>query len=277
MAILLSMVTPRKSKGLAMAVVPKVIEGMNAKYVTGSGQTKSTADRVHIFETEGGVTASSRGGRSKGKKNKKCGHRGIKKGKKKTPLPIKIGRENLKSYYYHDNDNEKDNDNDDIQKNQHHSLDIMSSYSISSLPDLLEEHDKITPSKLPNIVSKESFVTGYIDDDFTECLTILRTRSRSGGAMKEKESNSFVEINSDSDRDNRTSLSPSTQGISIRRHPSLSKLFNWGSSAFLLEAALGDNQQRASHPVGNSASTEDLLMPHYVLKDPNFDIFAGYV
>ena len=57
MAILLSMVTPRKSKGLAMAVVPKVIEGMSAKYVTGSGQTKSTADRVHIFETEGGVTA----------------------------------------------------------------------------------------------------------------------------------------------------------------------------------------------------------------------------
>ena len=264
------MVTPRKSKGLAMAVVPKVIEGMNAKYVTGSGQTKSTADRVHIFETEGGVTASSRGGRSKGKNNKKCGHRGIKKGKKKTPLPTKIGRENLKSYYYHDNDsdNDKDNDNDDIQKNQH----IMSSYSISSLPDLLEEHEKITPSKLPNIVSNESFATGYIDDDFTECLTILRTRSRSGGAMKEKESNSFVEINSDS---NRTSLSPSTQGISIRRHPSLSKLFNWGSSTFL--PTLGDNQQRASHPVGNSASTEDLLMPYYVLKDPNFDIFAGYV
>jgi len=51
----------RKNKGLAMAIVPKVVEGWYAKYITGSGQTKATADRVHIFETEGDVKPNHRG------------------------------------------------------------------------------------------------------------------------------------------------------------------------------------------------------------------------
>lgn len=53
----------RKNKGLAIQMVPKLIEGWKAKYVTGSGQTKATADRVFIFETEGGVTPAHRGSR----------------------------------------------------------------------------------------------------------------------------------------------------------------------------------------------------------------------
>jgi hypothetical protein len=36
--------------------------------VTGSGQTKATADRVHIFEVEGGITMNHRNGRSKQKR-----------------------------------------------------------------------------------------------------------------------------------------------------------------------------------------------------------------
>lgn len=53
----------RKNKGLAVQIIPKLVEGWNAKYVTGSGQTRATADRVFIFETEGGVTPAHRGGR----------------------------------------------------------------------------------------------------------------------------------------------------------------------------------------------------------------------
>ena len=53
----------RKNKGLAIQMIPKLVEGWGAKYVTGSGQTKATADRVFIFETEGGVQPAHRGGR----------------------------------------------------------------------------------------------------------------------------------------------------------------------------------------------------------------------
>lgn len=61
MSILFTMVVAKKSKGLAILLVPKLIEGWNAKYVTGSGQKKSTADRVHIYETEGKVVPHARG------------------------------------------------------------------------------------------------------------------------------------------------------------------------------------------------------------------------
>jgi hypothetical protein len=60
MNILFKMITARKNKGLAMQVVPKLIEGWEVKYVTGSGQTRFTANRVHIFETEGNVKANHR-------------------------------------------------------------------------------------------------------------------------------------------------------------------------------------------------------------------------
>lgn len=61
MSELFKFIPAKKNKGLALAIVPKLIEGWFMKYVTGSGQTKSTADRVKIFETEGNVTASQRG------------------------------------------------------------------------------------------------------------------------------------------------------------------------------------------------------------------------
>lgn len=37
------------------------MEGWQTKYVTGSGQTKATASRVHIFEKEGNITPHHRG------------------------------------------------------------------------------------------------------------------------------------------------------------------------------------------------------------------------
>ena len=55
MAILLPMVVAKKSKGLALQVIPKMLEGFCVKYVTGSGQSKSTSNRVRIFEMEGNV------------------------------------------------------------------------------------------------------------------------------------------------------------------------------------------------------------------------------
>jgi len=61
MSLLFKMITARKNKGLAMQVIPKVCEGWDAKYITGSGQTKATANRVHVFETEGSVKPNERG------------------------------------------------------------------------------------------------------------------------------------------------------------------------------------------------------------------------
>jgi len=61
MDLLFKMITARKNKGLAMQVIPKVVEGFDAKYVTGSGQTRATANRVHVFEVEGNTKANQRG------------------------------------------------------------------------------------------------------------------------------------------------------------------------------------------------------------------------
>ena len=44
-----------------MSVVPRHVEGPNAQYITGSGQTQATADRVLIYETEGDVKPIRRG------------------------------------------------------------------------------------------------------------------------------------------------------------------------------------------------------------------------
>lgn len=61
MSVLFTLIMARKNKGLAMQVVPKLVEGWHTKYVTGSGQTRLTANRVHLFETEGGTKANHRG------------------------------------------------------------------------------------------------------------------------------------------------------------------------------------------------------------------------
>jgi len=70
MHIFTTLIPAKKNKGLIMQVIPKLVEGWNAKYVTGSGQTQATADRVRIYETEGQVEkyVRGRGGKSKNKR-----------------------------------------------------------------------------------------------------------------------------------------------------------------------------------------------------------------
>lgn len=74
-----------------------MVEGFDAKYVTGSGQTKATANRVHVFEVEGNTKANQRGKiRIKKKvpnpaerKTNEDGDEIVKKRKKRTPkLPM---------------------------------------------------------------------------------------------------------------------------------------------------------------------------------------------
>jgi hypothetical protein len=60
MAILFSTVDARGNKGLAMTVVPKVIEGYQIKYSTGGGQSAQTKARVKIYEHEGNVRPHER-------------------------------------------------------------------------------------------------------------------------------------------------------------------------------------------------------------------------
>lgn len=63
MSILFKMEKSKKNKGLAMDVIPRLIEGPMARYVTGSGQTQATTDRVRIYEVEGNIEPLLRGKR----------------------------------------------------------------------------------------------------------------------------------------------------------------------------------------------------------------------
>lgn len=78
MAYLLSKIPARKNKGFALQVVPKLLEGWRARYITGSGQSRATEDRVKIYEVEGDIvpiqrlTASKRGRLTKRSEWKTC-------------------------------------------------------------------------------------------------------------------------------------------------------------------------------------------------------------
>ena len=55
MAILFTMVESRGNKGLAMNVIPRLVEGFHVRYNTGGGQSQATSHRVYIYEVEGNV------------------------------------------------------------------------------------------------------------------------------------------------------------------------------------------------------------------------------
>jgi hypothetical protein len=61
MAELFKIIPAYKNKGLAIMIIPKLIEGWDAKYITGSGQKEVTKNRVTIFETEGNIKPNYRG------------------------------------------------------------------------------------------------------------------------------------------------------------------------------------------------------------------------
>jgi hypothetical protein len=46
-------IQPRNHKTFIMNLIPRIVEGKNARYITGSGQTRSTTDRVNLFRSEG--------------------------------------------------------------------------------------------------------------------------------------------------------------------------------------------------------------------------------
>jgi hypothetical protein len=54
-------VPAKKNKGLILQVIPRLVEGSIVKYITGSGQTAATKDRVFLYESEGNVKPFNRG------------------------------------------------------------------------------------------------------------------------------------------------------------------------------------------------------------------------
>ncbi|RYH32203.1 hypothetical protein EON65_01110 [archaeon] len=46
-------IQPRNNKTFILNLIPRIVEGRAARYITGSGQTKPTADRVNLFRLEG--------------------------------------------------------------------------------------------------------------------------------------------------------------------------------------------------------------------------------
>ena len=69
MAILFTMVESRGNKGLAMNVIPKLVEGFQVKYTTGGGQSIPTSHRVVIYEREGKVKPVQRPKRQRSEEN----------------------------------------------------------------------------------------------------------------------------------------------------------------------------------------------------------------
>lgn len=59
MALCFERISPTRSKGLLMQVIPKLLEGFEVKYVAGSNQSQYTANRIVIFEREGKVHTHS--------------------------------------------------------------------------------------------------------------------------------------------------------------------------------------------------------------------------
>ena len=254
MVLLLTMVTPRKNKGLAMAVIPKVVEGINAKYVTGSGQTKATADRVHIFETEGGISAFRRGGRSKTASKQK-----FQAIVDNVPLPASKKANVGSSSSINNNNNNNNNNTTTIQeRKEHHSpiqkflfidqpFEVSSTYNISYNGFNFDEKD--TTSRFQSSSSSSSssssdknsnifnsFMSGYNDDEFFECLTSIQEVPKANA--KKLESKSFISIQSSTnstttDKEMNDAKEREHFASIIKSHDELSKLFTWGPSALL--------------------------------------------
>lgn len=58
--ITMQIIPAKKNKGIVLAAVTKFVEGYDVNYITGSGQTAATANRVHIYEYEGNVVPMKR-------------------------------------------------------------------------------------------------------------------------------------------------------------------------------------------------------------------------
>ena len=58
--IIMHCINPKNNKSFLMSFVPSLAEGYNAKYITGSGESRATSDRVKLFRYEGQVIKVAR-------------------------------------------------------------------------------------------------------------------------------------------------------------------------------------------------------------------------
>jgi len=250
MVILLSMVTPRKNKGLAMTVVPKVIEGINTKYVTGSGQTKATADRVHIFETEGGISAFRRGGRTKSSSKYK---RQDNDDKVESSSSSSSSSSSLPPFKKSNNSHQqslsssssRDQQNSPVQKFLliDQPFELNSTYSLldncSSFDSIDDKKDtRYHHSYDKNTHIFNSFVSGYNDEDMFECFTTVKEVPKAN--YKNVETQSTINIQTNSDQPVSEEKQREQFASIMRSHDKLSKLFTWGPSALLQQQPIGE-------------------------------------
>lgn len=58
-------ITPKSNKTFLMNLIPRICEGRSARYITGSGETLATSDRVRIYRVEGGCEKIQRQSRKR--------------------------------------------------------------------------------------------------------------------------------------------------------------------------------------------------------------------
>ena len=87
---------PQNNKSHLMSLVPRLAEGSSARYVTGSGESRSTSDRVSIFRQEGAVLKVTRAPRKR---------TNFEKGKKEQPMSIGAASLQTQTHGYYVVDN----------------------------------------------------------------------------------------------------------------------------------------------------------------------------
>ncbi len=74
-------IKPQNNKSFLMSVIPRMAEGYKAKYITGSGESIQTKDRVLIFRVEGDCEPIKRAPRNRGSFGLSSSHRASKRAK----------------------------------------------------------------------------------------------------------------------------------------------------------------------------------------------------
>eukprot|EP01036_Dinobryon_divergens_P029457 gene29457-38554_t len=159
MYILFKMITAKKNTGLTIEVIPKLVEGWSAKYITGGGMKPATANRVYLLHQEGKEKKGKRG-RPPLPSSQKKKDRSMSMSSSSSPANTRSKRQRI-----HDDNSSSGGDSDvhssldNHQHNQHHGLSILANAVAHTDVDI--ETQKYP--EIPQLMATTSLT--WLDDD----------------------------------------------------------------------------------------------------------------